>query len=140
MKVLVVEDNDLVASFMEDAIKLLGHEVVTAVDGIDGIMKFNEHMSSIGLVITDYKMPHTNGAVLMYHCKMQRPSIPIVMSSGYTEDYSIYDPISIRPDWFLPKPVSLYTLKTVLAAAEKNMQSQASINSELRSTAATRLT
>lgn len=140
MKVLVVEDNNLVADFMQNAIIHLGHEVILAVDGIDGILTFNENMNSIDLIITDYKMPHVNGAVLMYHCKMQRPSIPIVMSSGYTEDYSIYDPINIKPDWFLPKPVSLFNIQAVLDAAEKNRQTQAAVDNEITSTASTRLT
>jgi nitrogen-specific signal transduction histidine kinase/ActR/RegA family two-component response regulator len=86
---LVVDDDPQVRDMIRDILSNAGHRVVTAVDGSDGVEKFKAD-SSIDVVITDLAMPKLNGLQLARVCKTLRPSVPVVMLTGWgvllTED------------------------------------------------------
>lgn len=58
-----------------------GFDVLTASDGPTGIELFKNHF--VDTVILDYSMPGMDGLVVAESLKKLRPSIPIVMLSGY---------------------------------------------------------
>jgi len=55
MKILVVDDESCVRKSMQRILKLLGHSVVLAENGLNALEKFTEQ--SFDLVITDLSMP-----------------------------------------------------------------------------------
>ena len=68
-----------------DILSNAGHNVVTAVDGADGVEKFKKD-SSFEVVITDLAMPKLNGLQLARVCKTLRPSVPVVMLTARGEE------------------------------------------------------
>jgi DNA-binding response OmpR family regulator len=93
----------------------VGHKVVVAVDGSDGVEKFKVD-SSIDLVITDLAMPKLNGLQLARVCKTLRPSVPVVMLTGWgvllTEDELAEHGV----DEVLSKPVRMDQVLGAVAA------------------------
>lgn len=53
MKILYVEDTELLREVVSEHLRLAGHEVVTAENARDGLQKFYMHQPELGLVITD---------------------------------------------------------------------------------------
>ncbi|HOG17637.1 MAG TPA: response regulator [Syntrophales bacterium] len=80
MKLLVVDDNPNVRNFLSTAMKLNGHTVDTANDGIDAInLRLNNRYDA---VITDADMPRMDGFRLCKFMKEQFPETRIIGMSG----------------------------------------------------------
>ena len=82
LKVLVVDDSATVRKLISSKLEKAGHNVVCAVDGIDGLAKMAENAPDI--VFLDIAMPQMDGYEV---CKRIRANpaakhIPVVMISG----------------------------------------------------------
>jgi len=104
--VLVIDDEKFVLDIVKIALTKFGHDVETAVDGRQGIEKFDE--GSFDLVITDIRMPGLDGRGVADHIRRsQRQSTPIIAISA--TPWLIGDKLSDF-DSILPKPFTLQTL------------------------------
>jgi CheY-like chemotaxis protein/nitrogen-specific signal transduction histidine kinase len=112
---LVVDDDPQVRQMISDILSNAGHGVVMAVDGADGADKFKSD-SSFDVVVTDLAMPKLNGLQLARLCKTLRPSVPVVMLTGWgvllTEDELAEHGV----DEVLSKPVRMDQLLGTLTA------------------------
>ena len=61
-RILAVENNDLVRSFIEDGLVMAGYEVETATNGREALEKI--HRTAYDLIISDLRMPEVDGAGL----------------------------------------------------------------------------
>ncbi|MFN3324403.1 MAG: PAS domain-containing protein [Bryobacteraceae bacterium] len=89
-RILVVEDDDLVREYVADQLDSLGYHVVTAVNGPDALelLKSGEEFD---LLFTDIVIPGgMSGRVLADEAKKLRPNLPILFTSGYTENAIIH--------------------------------------------------
>ena len=79
-KILVVDDSDNMRTFVKTTIEGAGHQVVEAVDGMDGIEKAKEH-SDIRLVVSDFNMPKMDGIAMTKHLRQIEAlsAIPVLM-------------------------------------------------------------
>ena len=59
-KILIVDDSEIVRNQIVAAITSAGYEIVTAVDGRDGVNQFNAN-PDVNLVISDINMPNLSG-------------------------------------------------------------------------------
>lgn len=60
-RILLVEDTDSVRNKVHQDLHDQGFDVITAVDGIDGLRKIAEHKGRFDLIISDIEMPKMNG-------------------------------------------------------------------------------
>ena len=111
-KILVVEDNPNMSSLLADMLEVFAVQSVRATDGEDALRKLSEE--SIGLVITDLRMPKMNGTELLSAIKDKTPDLPVVLISGYSLQ-SIEDKnATARADGFLTKPFKMNDIKSLL--------------------------
>jgi two-component system cell cycle sensor histidine kinase/response regulator CckA len=61
-----------------------GYTVLEASDGREALELARQHMGPIHLVIADVVMPEMGGAELADRFGAQRPGIPVLFMSGYT--------------------------------------------------------
>ncbi len=82
--VLIVDDSEMVRNFHAYILKSAGFNVVSAVDGADGLEKL--YMNDIGLVLTDINMPNMDGYTLIEKIRSDKEfeDLPIIIIS--TED------------------------------------------------------
>jgi DNA-binding NtrC family response regulator len=106
MKILVVDDNQGIATVTQLMLEMEGHEVISASNGSDGYLAYLQLRPE--LVITDIQMPGENGFELINHIREQNPSIKtIYMSGNLTEFYATLKTERDRyPINFLDKPFS----------------------------------
>lgn len=89
-KILLVEDNDLVRRHVEGLLKSLGYSVLSASNGADAIVIL-EQDSSIDMILTDVVMPGgISGKVLADRAQAIRPGLPVLFTSGYTENAIVH--------------------------------------------------
>ena len=82
--VLVVDDEEDVLNVAANAIRSVGHMVVTARNGMEALTTLEEH-PRIGLLFTDVKMPGIDGFMLADMAKIRRPDLKIIYATGYRD-------------------------------------------------------
>jgi len=102
MKILVVDDEDIVLESCQAVFELEGFEVmlVPSADKAIEAMK-NDNFS---LLLIDVKMPKHDGMYLMGKIKEQWPNIPIIVMSGYCTTETIKEAFKMGAANFIAKP------------------------------------
>jgi CheY-like chemotaxis protein len=112
--VLVVDDDSLVLTSTGLLLEDLGHRVISAASGAQALALFDARQD-IDLVITDMAMPKMNGAQLAQTIRIMKPSLPIILATGYAERLEGFAAELPR----LSKPFTQLNLVEVIASAMK---------------------
>ena len=80
--VLLVEDEPLVRTFSEDALRDLGYAVTVATDGADALRIVRDD-PAIDLLFTDIIMPGMSGEDVVAAARAIRPKLKMLYTSGY---------------------------------------------------------
>lgn len=83
-RILLVDDDVLIAMSSADMLMDLGHDVVEAHSGKEALEQLGDG-SGFDLLITDYSMPGMTGADLTVAVRHVVPKLPILIASGYAE-------------------------------------------------------
>jgi signal transduction histidine kinase len=84
LRVLMVDDDALIAMSSVDMLEDLGHVVTEANSGAAALALLKAG-NVFDLMITDYSMPGMNGAELGRAARNLMPDLPILVASGYAE-------------------------------------------------------
>jgi signal transduction histidine kinase/CheY-like chemotaxis protein len=109
--VLLVEDNDQVATLVREMLQELGYKVERVGDAAAALRTLNGE-STIDLVFSDIRMPgEMDGVELGRQIRLRRQHLPILLTSGYANGAQ-----QAERDGFhvLPKPYDLPALATAL--------------------------
>jgi PAS domain S-box-containing protein len=112
--VLVVDDDSLVLTSTCLLLEDLGHRVISATSGAQALEVFDTE-SAIDLVITDMAMPQMNGAQLAQAIRTMKPSLPIILATGYAERLEGFATRLPR----LSKPFTQLNLVEIIASTMK---------------------
>lgn len=80
MKILIVDDNQSLATVIRYMLEQKGYEVSSAFDGLEGYSAYFQFQPD--LVITDIQMPGENGFELINHIRETDPSVKTIYMSG----------------------------------------------------------
>lgn len=83
-RILVVDDDALIAMSTVEMVEDLGHEVLEAYSGM-AALEIIKSGAQIDLMITDFSMPKMSGAELILAARQLLPDLPIILASGYAE-------------------------------------------------------
>ena len=83
-RILIVDDNKMGLSARRSVLEAVGHNVATAVSGVEALELFKAG-APFDLVVTDFKMPKMTGVELIAEIRKDYPSIPIILISGFTD-------------------------------------------------------
>ena len=106
MKILIVDDEAYIRRVLELKLKNNGYEVITAVNGAEGLEKLNLYDPDV--VITDIKMPGTDGRALcekINNSKNDKPYLIIVITCSVS-DSNMRWINNMRDTLLLEKPFS----------------------------------
>lgn len=111
--ILVVDDEPQVRRLATRALEHEGYHVIQATDGLEALGLFTDE-AGIDLLVTDVRMPHTDGIVLAAALRRRYPHVPVLFMSGFPRG------TEPAPEPFLAKPFEMQTLcdrvKELLAA------------------------
>ncbi len=108
--ILVADDEKAVRTLVSVALTSMGHEVMTAANGLEAIALFRSYPARIALVITDIKMPLMDGHQVVKLVREIQPHMKIICMSAYTEGFPGCTQI-------LPKPFRMADLRVCVDAA-----------------------
>ena len=114
--ILVVEDEEGVREVAERMLQEMGFETIGAEDGREALEIMERVGDTVTAVLLDLSMPRMGGAETLRQLRALRPSLPVLMMSGYTEE-------DVTPQFgntgpgataFLQKPFMAEELITIL--------------------------
>jgi two-component system, cell cycle sensor histidine kinase and response regulator CckA len=82
---LVVDDEDAVRNVARMMLERAGFTVLTAPDGREGLEVFQRRAEEIAAVLLDLTMPHMNGEEAFRAMRRIRADVPVILTSGYSE-------------------------------------------------------
>ena len=82
LRVLVAEDEALIALSLADLLEAEGYDVVVAPDGEDALEAVRRIGDSLGVLVTDLNMPRMGGEDLIRAVRADRPGLPVVVVTG----------------------------------------------------------
>ena len=82
VRVLVAEDEALIALSLADLLEAEGHEVALAPDGADALDAARRFGDALGALVTDLNMPRMGGEDLIRALRAERPGLPVLVVTG----------------------------------------------------------
>jgi len=104
MKILVVEDNKKVASFVEKGLREEGYAVDVAYDGVDGTMK--AHVYDYDLLILDVMLPGKSGYEIVHDLRGEESAVPVLLLTARDSTADVVRGLDAGADDYLTKPFS----------------------------------
>ncbi len=109
--ILLVEDEAALLHISTQALTMFGYRVLTATNGQEALELWKDHWDNIDLVLTDMRMPNgISGLELAGRLRKAKPSIKIIIMSGYSMEKAQSSNASEVDYAFLAKPFDLNTL------------------------------
>jgi two-component system, cell cycle sensor histidine kinase and response regulator CckA len=108
--ILLVDDESSVRRPLRQALGLCGYTVIEARDGLEALRLHNQPGTPCDLVVLDVKMPGMSGWDVLGELKRRNPRLPVILTSGYTQEDSTPPANAPTPDAYIPKPYDLAEL------------------------------
>ncbi len=116
MKVLIVDDEELIRNVIKEYSKAEGYIVDEACDGEEAIQKCEEN--DYDIIIMDIMMPKMDGFKSIKEIKIMK-DIPVIMLSARNEEIDKLNGFSIGIDDYITKPFSPKELMARIKAVTK---------------------
>jgi signal transduction histidine kinase/CheY-like chemotaxis protein len=115
-RVLVVDDDPDVRSFLFESLAGLGYVSIMKEDGLEALAEMERLKPDV--MIVDFAMPGINGAEVARRARAIHPKLPIIFASGYAETAAVHEVIDQNSS-LLQKPFRIedlqFTLRRLLA-------------------------
>jgi two-component system, cell cycle sensor histidine kinase and response regulator CckA len=102
--ILVVDDEEIVRSLLQQVLTRAGYEVLVAENGVEALSVFSHNATRISLVVLDLVMPVMSGEEALPHLLAMKPGLPVIVSSGQDEHDCMAKLREPRVAGFLQKP------------------------------------
>ena len=121
--ILVVEDEATLRALIRHVLERYGYTVVEAGTGLAALEAWRDQAGKIDLLLTDIIMPdRMTGLELAQMIQAERPTLPVIFSSGYCAEVVGKDVQLEEGRNFLQKPYPLLKLVHTVRAALDSMQ------------------
>ena len=119
-KILIIEDDASTSQFLTYTMECEGYQVITALDGIDGLKKALTEKPD--LIILDIMLPGLDGFELCHRLRAYAPTadIPVLMLSAKAQDADKSAAFKMGANYYMVKPANPATI----VDAVKNMLNQ----------------
>ena len=127
-RILVIEDDPASLRLMQYILEHKGYEVLTAVNGLDGLKKARNKEPD--LILLDVMLPGMDGFDICYHLRAepQTAKLPILMLSAKAREVDRDTGLKVGADYYITKPVApaeiISNVEALLAQGEHNLPVQ----------------
>jgi CheY-like chemotaxis protein len=112
-RLLLIDDDKTVRTTMASLLRTVGHEVIEASRGAEGLSCLAER--AVDMVITDLGMPEMTGWEVAHRVKREHPQVPVVLLTGWGQPLVDGSAERASVDRVLEKPIRLEELQDVIA-------------------------
>lgn len=116
LKILVVDDEEGIRSYIAEVLEMEGYQVSTAADGEEANRLLQE--SDYTLLLTDLKMPNMDGMELLQVVKQRQPNLSVIVLTAHGTVDTAVEAMKLGAFDFLSKPIqSPAALRKLVAEA-----------------------
>ena len=121
-RVLIVEDELHALAGLAELISGWGYRTETARDGLEGLEKVTEWFP--GIVVTDLKMPRMDGLELLSRLGEMQLNVAVIVLTAQGSIERAVEAMKMGAYDFIQKPIDPTRLKTVLANASRQRETE----------------
>jgi DNA-binding NtrC family response regulator len=114
-RILIIDASAKDAGLAADALREIGAEVEVAEDGEEGLRRAAHE--PFDAVITEYRLPGVGGLQVIASLHLKKPRLPVVLTTGMRDGDVAIRAIKGGAYDFLPKPLDVEELRSVLDEA-----------------------
>lgn len=112
--ILVVEDSETVRDHVRSALEPLGHTIVEAADGVEGLRMLADH-PGIGAIVLDVNMPRMSGIDMLEQMYRDGRTCPTLVLTSEADPTLIDRAKAAGAKGWLLKPIKPKLLATAVA-------------------------
>ena len=120
-KVLVIDDEKVVLESVNKILTDEGYDVTTNLSGRDGLTEALH--ADYDIVLTDIRMPDIGGMKVLRDIKRSKPSLPVIMITGYASVQSSVQAMKLGAADYVEKP---FTPDQLIKAVDTALATSAS--------------
>lgn len=113
-RVLFVDDEEDIVRMSSRMLEYLGYTVYPATSGDQALALLGREDFEVDLLITDYSMPGISGIQLAREVARLRPSLPVMLCSGFSESVVIEEGAKMFVRRFMSKPLDMKKLAVAI--------------------------
>ena len=117
--ILVVDDEPVVQDVARVTLERFGFSVILAGDGRAAVDLYRQYRGEVRAILLDLTMPVMDGDKALEQLRSISPTVPVVLSSGYSRHTSVNELLRDRSTTFIQKPYRpvalIETLRQVLS-------------------------
>lgn len=114
MKILVVEDEKKVASFIKRGLEDDSYQVTLSYDGVDGLKKASS--GEFDIIILDFLLPKKDGLTVLKELREAGILTPVLMLTAKAETTDVVSGLDAGADDYLTKPFAFAELQARVRA------------------------
>jgi DNA-binding NtrC family response regulator len=112
-KILVADDEQNLRRVLVAMLRRDGHEVVQAASGVEAI----ERLADVDVVITDLRMPGSDGMEVLRTASRAYPQVPVIMITAYGSVGQAVEAIKAGAFDYIEKPFEQDSIRTIVEKA-----------------------
>ena len=114
MRILIVDDEALVASLLADALRDQGHEAAVAHHGRLALERLREERYDA--VFLDVMMPEMSGLEVLREIRATQPALPVIVITGHGQEHELEEMRRLGVSEIIEKPFILTNLSQALGS------------------------
>jgi two-component system, OmpR family, alkaline phosphatase synthesis response regulator PhoP len=119
-RVLIVEDDDAIATGLALNLKLAGHTTAIARDGVDALAQ--TRAEDFGLILLDINLPRKNGLEVLTALRAADNLVPVIVLSAREHEFDKVAALRLGADDYVTKPFALAELLARIDAVLRRTQ------------------
>lgn len=116
-RILFVDDEGMICDSARHLLQRLGYRVQACCDPLAALQTFASAPDAVDLVITDLTMPHISGVELARRLRLVRPSLPVLLLTGYAGAWTVESVQALGLRGLLAKPLRATALASAIRRA-----------------------
>lgn len=128
MKVLIVDDEEMIRNVLKEYVEFEGHEAYEAADGMQAVKMCRDN--DYDVILMDVMMPRLDGFSAVKEIKKFK-DIPVIMLSARGEEYDKLFGFELGVDDYVTKPFSPKEVMARINAVTKRRNAEAHVNSDV---------
>jgi DNA-binding NtrC family response regulator len=115
IKILVVDDETIMRNLLLKILEQEGYRTTLASSSAEALEKLETEQYE--LVLSDVKMPESNGFDLLKEIKARWPKTAVIMMTGYGDAYTVKEALMLGADEYITKPFKSHEISLIVERA-----------------------
>jgi len=119
-RILIVDDDPIVAESLAEFLQKESYECATACNGNEAMAMLDAKTNNgFGIVVTDVNMPRCDGMELLKYIRKLDQSVAVIMITGFGKIESAVDAVKLGANEYLTKPIVDDELRMAISKAAR---------------------